>query len=413
MGRIEAYHCKQTSLAYSAALGFMVKECRVAMDRYDVCTVRFPKAAEYQSMFPAELERIAFHPVISDLFTSLEVRVKALPDREYERVTSARLQLYCSELVKVLTSGLFNFQSYDTIAHAYFKQYQHLSLTATCFSFAATVVSHQISNVLMRVLHLTSFLFQVIFCLHEIRTGCSAQQTLPIQDPDFCMQTATGELSPRFFKIWRITSSSLNAISLFPATPGINILVLPRPAAGPSSSGGGEDQSNPDTDSERENASTNSPRPAAHSLSARSPASVVASSPRSVGNSSGIQLMSLAVKKKLSGYLRGDKPASPTAGTTQVGPGSPATLMVPGSPHSPGQLATASGSPTPDAQIPLPSLKLALSEFCQRCQLDVERWEDRDLANFRYPFIQMTIEARRQAVRIRLASQVTAGSGRQ
>lgn len=114
------------------------------MDRYGISSLRFPRATDYSLMVLPELEKIAFHPLISDLLDekTFNVTINKLPEGDYHRVVTARVLLYSSPLVHVTTASLLNYQTYDSVAHGYFKRFHHLALTAPCFAFASTIVSY-------------------------------------------------------------------------------------------------------------------------------------------------------------------------------------------------------------------------------------------------------------------------------
>lgn len=115
----------------------------VVMGNYDICKLRFPDPREYELQMYTTLQRLAFAPVINDLFLvgTLETDVNSLDSHDYLIVAPARLLLYCCTGVRMLTGSLFNGFSYDVLVHAYFKRHHHIHFTAEAFSLASTLVS--------------------------------------------------------------------------------------------------------------------------------------------------------------------------------------------------------------------------------------------------------------------------------
>lgn len=198
----------------------------------------------------------------------------------------------------------------------------------------------------------------MLFRLHAIRSGCLARQTLPIQSPKFSAKTASGELSKAFMEIWKTTTDSLNDLTMYPVLPGFDSDASP--AAGSP-------------------ATTLSP-------TYGSPA---ANSPLGPAESSG-QLM--ALKKKLSGYLRGSTPTAP------ADPNQSSSGAV--DPSTPGTTPGTDSGPTPNRPS-LPSMKHVTLEFCRVCQFDTEKMENNEHAARRYPFIQLTLLTKRRALKTR------------
>lgn len=121
----------------------------VIMENFELCSLRFPKAFEYQMLLWAELQRLAFHPAIDGLFFagSEKTLVDNLkPGEEYRIVAGSRIRLFCCAAVHRLTGSLFNGISYDVLAHAYYKRHRHLKLTAEIFGLSATIVSRPTSH---------------------------------------------------------------------------------------------------------------------------------------------------------------------------------------------------------------------------------------------------------------------------
>lgn len=133
----------QIVCASAAIYDFVELETPKAFENYELCGLRFPTAFMRNITPWSELHDLAFSPFINGLFLndSMEVDMNKLRPHEFKIITLSRLRLFCCAATRNLTNGVFNFLSYDTVAHGHWKLHNHLDLPAECLGFASTVVS--------------------------------------------------------------------------------------------------------------------------------------------------------------------------------------------------------------------------------------------------------------------------------